>query len=68
LEGFAVRHEDGTALGLVSGVFELPSGIMIEVQGPRREFLLPYKKEFVVEVDRAERRLTVAPPAGLIDE
>jgi ribosomal 30S subunit maturation factor RimM len=41
---------------------------MIEVQGPKREFLLPYRKEFVVDVDRAARRLTVRPPAGLIDE
>ena len=68
LEGFAVRHEDGTALGLVSGVYELPGGLMIEVQGPKREFLLPYRKEFVLSVDRGERRLVVAPPAGLIDE
>ena len=67
LEGFAVRLEDGTAVGLVSGVYELPGGVMLEVQGPRREFLLPFKREFVRDVDRAGRRLTVAPPAGLID-
>lgn len=67
LEGFAVRHEDGTPLGLVSAVYELPSGVMIEVQGPKREFLLPYKKEFVTAVDRDSRRITITPPAGLID-
>jgi 16S rRNA processing protein RimM len=67
LEGFAVRHEDGTPLGLVSAVYELPSGVMIEVQGPKREFLLPYKREFVLSVDRPARRLTVAPPEGLIE-
>jgi 16S rRNA processing protein RimM len=68
LDGFSVRLADNTPLGLVSAVYELPSGVMIEVQGPKREFLLPYKKEFVQRVDRAERRLTVAPPEGLIDE
>jgi 16S rRNA processing protein RimM len=67
LDGFAVRHVDGTALGVVSGVYELPSGLMIEVQGPKREFLLPYRKEFVAEVDRAGRRLVVTPPEGLVD-
>ena len=67
LEGFAVRLEDGPAVGLVSGVYELPGGVMLEVQGPRREFLLPFKREFVRDVDRAGRRLTVAPPAGLIE-
>ncbi|HEU5170377.1 MAG TPA: ribosome maturation factor RimM [Gemmatimonadales bacterium] len=68
LEGFAVRLEDGTPVGLVSAVYELPAGLMLEVQGPKREFLLPYRREFVRAVDRAARRLTIAPPAGLIDE
>jgi len=67
LDGFSVRLPDETPLGLVSAVYELPAGIMIEVQGPKREFLLPYKKEFVQQVDRAGRRLTVTPPEGLLD-
>ena len=67
LDGFAVRLPDETPLGLVSAVYELPSGLMIEVQGPTREFLLPYKKEFVREVDRAGRKLVVTPPEGLIE-
>lgn len=67
LDGFSVRLADGTPLGLVSAVYEMPAGLMIEVQGPKREFLLPYKKEFVQQVDRAERRLVVTPPEGLIE-
>ena len=67
LDGFSVRLPDETPLGLVSAVYELPAGVMIEVQGPKREFLLPYKKEFVREVDRAGRRLVVTPPEGLIE-
>lgn len=67
LAGFSVRLQDETPLGLVSAVYELPAGLMIEVQGPKREFLLPYKKEFVREVDRSGRRLVVAPPEGLVD-
>jgi 16S rRNA processing protein RimM len=67
LEGFSVRRPDGTPLGLVSAIYELPAGLMIEVQGPKREFLLPYKAEFVREVDRAARRLVVEPPEGLVE-
>ena len=67
LDGFAVRLPDETPLGLVTAVYEMPAGLMIEVQGPKREFLLPYKKEFVREVDRAGRRLVVTPPEGLIE-
>jgi 16S rRNA processing protein RimM len=68
LDGFSVRLADDTPLGLVSAIYELPGGLMIEVQGPKREFLLPYKKEFVREVDRAGRRLVVSPPEGLLEE
>lgn len=67
LDGFAVRLPDETPLGLVSAVYELPAGLMIEVQGPKREFLLPYKKEFVRQVDRAGRKLVVTLPEGLIE-
>jgi 16S rRNA processing protein RimM len=67
LDGFSVRLADDTPLGLVSALYELPGGLMIEVQGPKREFLLPYKKEFVRQVDRAERRLVVSLPEGLLE-
>ena len=67
LDGFAVRLEDDTPVGLVTGHYEMPGGLVIEVQGPKREFLLPYRKEFVREVDRAARRLVIAPPDGLLD-
>lgn len=68
LDGFAVRLEDGTPVGVVSATYDLPSGLMLEVQGPKREFLLPFKKEFVREVDRAGRRMVIAPPEGLLDD
>jgi 16S rRNA processing protein RimM len=68
LEGFAVARADGTALGIVSAYFETPAGVMIEVQGPKREFLLPFRKEFVLAVDREARRLTVEPPDGLLED
>ena len=53
----------------------LPKGVSvkiapgaIEVQGPKREFLLPYRQEFIRRVDRAGRLLIVAPPDGLIED
>lgn len=67
LTGFSVRDEAGEPLGLITGLYEVASGLMVEVQGPKREFLLPYKKEFIVEVVRGERRLVVRVPNGLLD-
>ncbi|NNG15232.1 MAG: 16S rRNA processing protein RimM [Gemmatimonadales bacterium] len=67
LVGFSVRATDGTPIGVVSEFYDLPSGLTLEVQGPKREFLLPYRQEFVQEVDRDTRQLTVTLPEGLID-
>lgn len=67
LEGFAVREADGTALGLVTSLYDLPSGLTLEVQGPKREFLLPFVKEFVLTVDRENRALVVKVPEGLLE-
>ncbi|HEY7026519.1 MAG TPA: ribosome maturation factor RimM [Gemmatimonadales bacterium] len=67
LEGFAVKKADGSPLGLVSAIYEMPSGLMLEVQGPKREFLLPFKREFVKQVDREGRVLVVEVPEGLVE-
>ncbi len=67
LAGFAVQDSAGMALGLVTAALELPAGVTLEVQGPKREFLLPFRKEFVREVDREGRRLIVELPDGLLD-
>ena len=67
LAGFSVRDAAGTVLGLVSKVVEAPSGLLLEVQGPKREFLLPFRKEFVVAVDREVRQLKVELPEGMLD-
>ena len=47
--------------------YEMPNGLVIEVQGPKREFLLPYRKEFVSRWTARRRRLVIAPPDGLLD-
>jgi len=67
LAGFAVVDGSGQALGLVTAVLEPPAGLMLEVQGPKREFLVPFRKEFVTGVDRGARKLMVDLPEGLVD-
>lgn len=67
LPGFAVQDKAGKALGLVTAWYELPAGLTLEVQGARREFLLPFKKALVQRVDREARRLVVELPEGLED-
>ena len=67
LVGVAVRDEQDAPLGIVSEVYDLPAGPGIEVQGARREFLLPFRGEYVKHTDRDGRKLVVAVPDGLLD-
>lgn len=67
LIGWAVRDTAGEPLGLVSEVYDLPQGATIEVQGPKREFLLPFRGEYVKRIDREERLLVVEVPPGLLE-
>lgn len=67
LAGFVVQDTAGTPLGLVTDALELPAGVTLEVQGPKREYLLPFRKEFVKQVDRDGRRLVVEVPEGLVE-
>jgi len=39
---------------------------VIEVQGPAKECLLPFRAEYVKVTDRAGRRLVVSVPDGLM--
>ena len=67
LIGWAVRNEADEPLGLVSDVYELPQGAVIEIQGPKREFMLPLRPEYVKQMDRETKRVIVVVPEGLLD-
>lgn len=67
LVGWAVQDESAQPLGIVSAVYELPQGCTIEVQGATREFMLPFRAEYVRQTDRAARRLVVRVPDGLLE-
>jgi len=62
LVGWAVRDESDEPVGIVSEVYDLPQGLTIEIQGPKREFLLPFRAEYVKQVNREARRLVVSVP------
>jgi 16S rRNA processing protein RimM len=65
LVGFAARAPNGQALGLVTAYYEMPAGLMLEIQGPKREFLVPFRKEFVRDMDRELRQMVLELPEGL---
>ena len=72
--GMRVELPDGTFVGLVTTVWELPQGLMLDVargaasDGARGStVMIPYDERTVQEIDRAGRRIVVDVPDGLLD-
>lgn len=68
LHGLRVELADGTAVGTITDVYELPQGLGLDV---RREgmpgVVVPYRAEVVRDVDVIAGRIVIDPPAGLLD-
>ena len=67
LVGMRVATTTGIALGEVVGWYDMPQGMLLEVRGPEKETLVPYRDEFIRVVDAAERAITVELPEGFLD-
>lgn len=62
-----VDADTGADLGAVIEFYELPQGLLLEFRGPSGVASLPFVDEFVHEVDREGRRITVRLPDGLLE-
>mgnify|MGYP000648357563 FL=1 len=63
-----VSTQDGLDIGLVTDVINLPGQDVLAVDYNGREVLIPFVKAIVPTVDVKNRKITVVPPAGLLDE
>ena len=62
-----VVSRDGTVLGTVTGFYELPQGLTLEVRTSKGDVLLPYRPAAIDEVDRSARKIVVDADSGLFD-
>jgi 16S rRNA processing protein RimM len=67
LVGLRVETREGDVVGDVTAVVEAPQGWLLNVKGAAREHLIPFVAGVVRRVDRAEQRIVVTPPAGLLE-
>ena len=68
LVGCRVEDGEGRVLGVVSGIWETGApDVLVVVDAARREILIPAAREILREVDVSARRITIDPPAGLLD-
>lgn len=72
--GMRVELPDGTIVGRVTTVWELPHGLMLDVVreatvagGRESTVMIPYDERTVHSVDRDGRRIVVDIPDGLLD-
>ena len=67
LAGMAARTVAGEPIGTVFGYYQLPHGVVIEIETPRGMRDVPFHDVFVKHVDREGRSLTIDAPEGLLD-
>ncbi len=69
LIGLTATLEDGSVFGTVRAVNDFGAGASIEIEDSSgKAVMLPFTSAAVPVIDVANRRLVVAPPAGLLDE
>lgn len=59
--------DSGQELGEVDEVISLPGQDLLSVKTTQGERLIPMVKEFIVEIDRESKRITVNLPEGMLD-
>ncbi|HEV7595105.1 MAG TPA: ribosome maturation factor RimM [Gemmatimonadaceae bacterium] len=68
LTGMKVVSADGAAIGEVTAFYELPQGIMLDVQTSRGSVLIPYRAELIVRTDLETRTIVMDDKLGLLDD
>lgn len=64
LEGLAVVNRQGESLGRVDGLTRGGGADVLVVKGDDRERLIPFVADYVIQVDREAKRITVDWEAG----
>lgn len=59
LIGVAVENPAGEEVGKVTGYYELPQGVMLEVRTANGDTLVPYRAEVIAHADMERRVLTL---------
>jgi 16S rRNA processing protein RimM len=68
LTGMKVATPAGAEIGEVTGFYELPQGIMLDVRTSRGSVLIPYRAEIIVRTDLEARTIVMDDKLGLLDE
>jgi 16S rRNA processing protein RimM len=68
LVGLRAILEDGQTVGQVHDVLDMPAGWLLDIRKGKVEALVPYKENFVPDVDLEAGTLTLRPIEGLLPD
>jgi 16S rRNA processing protein RimM len=68
LVGMKVVSAQGEAIGTVTTFYELPQGIMLDIETPRGSVVIPYRPEIIVQTDIAARTIVIDDKLGFLDD
>ncbi|MGQ0828057.1 MAG: ribosome maturation factor RimM [Bacteroidota bacterium] len=67
ISGFTVVDKVYGEIGVVESVLDFPQQAVFQIKKGDQEILVPAKEEFIISINRADRRLEIQAPEGLID-
>ena len=65
--GMKAVNITGEELGTVTTFYELPQGLILDVQTPRGSVLIPYRPELILRTDLEARTIIINDTPGLMD-
>jgi 16S rRNA processing protein RimM len=68
LAGMKVVSAQGEPVGTVTTFYELPQGIMLDIETSRGSVVIPYRPEIIVRTDIAARTIVIDDKLGFLDD
>ena len=68
LVGMKAERTTGEPIGTVTTYYELPQGIVLDIDTPRGSVLIPYRPEVVVRTDIAARTMVIHDTIGFLND
>ena len=67
MPGFKVVDKVYGDIGVIESILEFPQQHIFQIKKGDTEILIPAKEEFIISIDRTNKRLDINAPEGLID-
>ncbi len=67
MPGYLAIDKTYGKLGIVKGILDFPNQAVFQIIKDKNEILVPVKDDFIVNIDRTQRILSLDAPEGLID-